>query len=373
MTLVRRVPVVALTVSALAFSAAQPVLADGPRSPQQSRTIATACPDGDVAGSSFSDISGSVHASAIACLRWYEIGRGATETSFGEGGGVTRAQMATFLARMLTKAEIELPADAPDAFPDDDATTHEAAINALAALGIVSGSSDGTYRPDQVVAREQMASFLARAAELIAEAELVDDGDYFADDDRSVHQTAVDKLAGLGIVAGRGPGAFDPAGQVTRGQMASFLMRLVDLLVEQGEVTKPASLDWPRGEWLPGDVLPVTIRGEGIVSVTPTGCGLPETPVADADLETAGIQFSLTVPESFPPDEDGDVEDECEVEFRVELTNGWTQVLEGEIELAEPEGDEEEPEGDEEEPVEEAPVEEAPVDTDGPDDVPAGV
>lgn len=372
MTLVRRVPVVALTVSALAFSAAQPVLADAPRNGPQPRTIVTACPDGDVAGNRFSDIAGSVHASAIACLRWYEIGRGATETSFGEGGGVTRAQMATFLARMLTKADVELPADAPDAFPDDDATTHEAAINALAALGIISGSSEGTYRPDKVVAREQMASFLARAAELIAAAELVDDGDYFADDDRSVHQSAVDKLAGLGIVAGRGPGAFDPAGQVTRGQMASFLMRLVDLLVEQGEVTKPASLDWPRGEWLPGDVLPVTIRGEGVVSVTPSGCGLPETPVADADLETAGIQFSVTVPESFPPDEDGDVEDECEVEFRVEFANGRTQVLEGEIELAEPE-DEEEPEHDEQEPVEDEPVEEQPVDTDGPDDVSAGI
>ena len=64
-------------------------------------------------------------------------------------GTVTRAQMATFVARALDVAadlaadgaDLQaLPDDGPDAFPDDDGLEpHEASIDRLAAAGIVVG------------------------------------------------------------------------------------------------------------------------------------------------------------------------------------------------------------------------------------------
>lgn len=51
-------------------------------------------------------------------------------------------------------------------FSDVAGTTHEAAIGALVDAGITSGFADGTFRPDGNVTRGQMASFLTRALDL---------------------------------------------------------------------------------------------------------------------------------------------------------------------------------------------------------------
>ena len=73
---------------------------------------------------------------------------------------VTRGQMARFLVNALRIEE------APSVgFVDTDGTTHEAAIDALAASGITSGCNRETlsFCPDDPVTRGQMATFLHRA------------------------------------------------------------------------------------------------------------------------------------------------------------------------------------------------------------------
>src|SRR5690606_27725672 len=54
-------------------------------------------------------------------------------------------------------------AEGDDAFPDDDGSVHEANINRLAAIGVVEGKTDGNYYPGEDVNRAQMASFLIRS------------------------------------------------------------------------------------------------------------------------------------------------------------------------------------------------------------------
>jgi hypothetical protein len=71
---------------------------------------------------------------------------------------VTREQMASFLARAL-----RLPSASTDFFTDDEASPHEADINALAAAGVTLGCGGGRYCPLDFVSREQMAAFLERA------------------------------------------------------------------------------------------------------------------------------------------------------------------------------------------------------------------
>lgn len=74
---------------------------------------------------------------------------------------VTRGQMASFLARAF-----ELPAAGGDYFSDDAGSVHEDNINRLYEAAVTTGYGDGTFRADQPVTRAQMASFLARVIPL---------------------------------------------------------------------------------------------------------------------------------------------------------------------------------------------------------------
>ncbi len=115
-------------------------------------------------------------------------------------------------------------------FIDDDDSIFEADIEKLAAAGITAGCNPPTndrYCPDDSVNRGQMAAFLVRALGLTA-AGMVE----FVDDDGSVFEDDVERLAEAGITRGCNPPVNDrycPANPVTRGQMAAFLVRALDL------------------------------------------------------------------------------------------------------------------------------------------------
>ena len=72
--------------------------------------------------------------------------------------------------------------------------------------------------------RGQMASFLARALELPAA-----ETDYFDDDDGLTHEADINRLAASGITGGCGEGRFCRTEPVSRAQMAAFLVRALDL------------------------------------------------------------------------------------------------------------------------------------------------
>ncbi len=132
---------------------------------------------------------------------------------------VTRAQMASFLARAL-----DLPPAATDYFADDAGSGHEADINRVAAAGITLGCDEARYCPTTVVTRDQMASFLARALELPAT-----EADHFTDDAGSLHEPDINRIAAAGISNGCQPWLYCPTNPVTREQMAAFLNRLGSL------------------------------------------------------------------------------------------------------------------------------------------------
>ncbi|MDQ4035945.1 MAG: S-layer homology domain-containing protein [Chloroflexota bacterium] len=90
--------------------------------------------------------------------------------------------------------------------------------------GITKGCSATTFCPDGVVTRQQMASFLVRALDLPSTTE-----DYFTDDTGSRHELDINALAESGITKGCSATTFCPTAAVTRQQMASFLVRGFDL------------------------------------------------------------------------------------------------------------------------------------------------
>lgn len=205
------------------------------------RYLLDACPQPAVPAAGFPDVSAdNVHRLTVDCLAWWGITR--PVNGYKPGGEVTRGQMASFLRRVVEQTGGSLPdgPDGPDAFADDNGDTHERAINALAAAGLVGGFGDGTYKPLAPVTRAQMATFLVRAAEHRLGNMLPAPADYFADDETSAHRASIDKAAGAGVTGGTAANLYSPDLTVRRDQMASFLVRLLDLLVASGKGSAPA-------------------------------------------------------------------------------------------------------------------------------------
>lgn len=211
-----------------------------------------ACPPALVPDGGFVDTAG-VFVEEIDCLRWYGIttggagGRPANE--YGSAVIVTRGQMAGFIVRFADYVNAGLVAayDGSNRFADVPTDhTHVAAINRLAAAGIVSGGVGGAapsiYAPDSVVTRNQMASFIARVLGRVVGSDVcVGVDDYFDDDAGNAHEPCINALAGSGIVVGTATRMFSPANPVSRAQMSGFIMRAMDLLVEQQRAAVPAA------------------------------------------------------------------------------------------------------------------------------------
>lgn len=114
-----------------------------------------------IVAQTFGDIGGSPFIGDIAWLYSQTISNGCAPGLFCPGVSVKRDQMASFLARSFG-----LPAAATDYFADDAGSLHEADINRIAQAGITLGCTAGSYCPNDPVTRAEMASFLARALAL---------------------------------------------------------------------------------------------------------------------------------------------------------------------------------------------------------------
>jgi hypothetical protein len=84
-----------------------------------------------------------------------------------------------------------------------------------------------------------MATFLVRAYEYVSGRALPAGGDSFSDDDGTPHEANIDKIARAGFTGGAEHGAYRPGVSVKRDQMASFIARMLDLLVEEGGARTP--------------------------------------------------------------------------------------------------------------------------------------
>ncbi|GGI04437.1 polysaccharide deacetylase family protein [Egicoccus halophilus] len=177
---------------------------------------------GDLAPLAFVDSGASVHTAAIERLADAGVTAGchAEGPRFCTDESVTRAQMASFLARAL-----DLPSAAPSGFEDVGAgAAHADAIDAVAGAGITAGCGDGSrYCPDEPVNRAQMATFLDRGLSL----EDAEPADYVDVGRTATHAASIDALTAAGIAAGcdEQPPRYCPADPVRRDQMASFLDR----------------------------------------------------------------------------------------------------------------------------------------------------
>ena len=130
--------------------------------------------------------------------------------------------MAIFIVRAYN-----LPATTLDFFTDDAGKVYEDAANRLAQAGLTQGCAPNLYCGDDTMTRGEMAAFLSRAENLPDSTT-----DHFVDDNTSIFEPGINKVADARITLGCNPPAntnFCPDDNVTRGQMAGFLTRALGL------------------------------------------------------------------------------------------------------------------------------------------------
>lgn len=175
---------------------------------------------GDVPGKGrFFDVRPSnTHFDAVEGIAAAGITKGCTRAAYCPKPSVTRAEMASFLARTLGLS----PVDA-DQFDDIDHTgSHRRNINAVAKAGVTQGCGDGSaYCPDDFVTRAEMATFLKRAFDTPR----LDDGPFSDIDGTGTHRKNINGIERAGITKGCASGRYCPDESVSREQMASFLDR----------------------------------------------------------------------------------------------------------------------------------------------------
>ncbi len=216
----------------------------------------------------FADVAaGNVFAADITWLAAEGITRGCNppvDDRFCPDDPVTRGQMAAFLVRAL-----DLTNPGTVEFTDDNGSVFESAIEALGAAGITRGCNPPTndrFCPDAIVTRAEMAAFLTRALDLATRA-----GDPFSDDDGSIFEADIEKLAAAAVTRGCNPPAdslFCPNDPVSRGQMAAFLHRaLTGTPPETAIIPDSRRTVWDPGlpDGIPHDPVAVSVTDYGAV------------------------------------------------------------------------------------------------------------
>ncbi|MGG4552754.1 S-layer homology domain-containing protein [Paenibacillus humicus] len=171
---------------------------------------------------SFNDLSPSAW-SAPAIERAARMGfvRGFEDGTFRPHASVTRAEFATMVAKAfgLTSTGNTLFADTRQHWAAEE-------IAALKELGIISGYSDGTFRPNQQITRAEMVAILARLTNYVPA-----ESSPFSDTESSWAAEAIHAFAAAGIVTGKGDGKFSPADPASRAEAVAVMVRLIDKLI----------------------------------------------------------------------------------------------------------------------------------------------
>lgn len=121
-------------------------------------------------------------------------------------------------------------------FDDTFGSPHHEAIDCLVHLGIVERADDVRFHPNAPVRRDQIASLVDRTVEVLVDR--FDDLEpedaearEFRDVESSVHRESIERSATRGYVLGHDDGTFRPRGLLTRGQLASIVVRVHEDLV----------------------------------------------------------------------------------------------------------------------------------------------
>lgn len=153
---------------------------------------------------------------------------------------------------------------------------HRSNIACMVALEVTRGVTPTTFVPAASVTRGQMASFLSRLLDN-AGFILPEGSDAFSDDDGTVHEDAINRLHAAGLIEGRSSRTFGPGDRVTRGQTATLVHR-THAVITNDRVDGPDAFSDDDG----------TVHEPGINAVAELGLMLGRT--SDAFVPSEGLR-----------------------------------------------------------------------------------
>ena len=187
------------------------------------------CPAKSYANELFSDVpSGCWYEEAVAWAVEHQMTSGVGDGKFGPNVSVTRAQV----VQMLWKHQ-NSPAASEDApFSDvPNGKWYSAAVAWAAEKKIVAGLTDGTFRPNKDISREELVTILysyARYLDSTVTAPNLDLSGYEdADSIASYAKAAMRWAVANGIVSGTSPTKLSPKAGATRAQLVQMLYRFL--------------------------------------------------------------------------------------------------------------------------------------------------
>ena len=170
-----------------------------------------------VSASGFSDVPAN-HGFYNEIMYLVDEGVVTLTKTFGVDQKVTREEVAVMVSKAvgLSGGKTKTP------FKDVPSTSASSGyIKSAVDAGVLSGFTDGTFRPKQIVNRGEMAIFLAKAFKLTAESSTK-----FKDMSPSMASySSVKKIVEAKITTGFSDGTFRPSQTLTRGQISAFLAR----------------------------------------------------------------------------------------------------------------------------------------------------
>ncbi len=129
-------------------------------SPYTGASFDAACPSDRVQSAGYTDIDGDPYRDAIDCVTHWEVMRGNRPDSFAPRNLFTRAQAATYAARLFDALGGTRPESVPDAYVDDDGSIHEDSANLLAAIGAAPVDENRWFRPQDWITVHELNGFL---------------------------------------------------------------------------------------------------------------------------------------------------------------------------------------------------------------------
>lgn len=200
-----------------------PVTPNVPKGDPKDSPVKPEKPGVPVPGRAFADIGGHWAEANILEAEKKGMITGYTDGSFRPDRTVTRAEFAVMLAKALKLQNEEAVLSFKDA--DRIGQWARTAVARAVSAGLIQGDKNNTFRPNAPMTRSEMAVMLARALNLAPEARSAG----FADD-REIPVWAVGAAAEmkkLGIMQGKGNNSFYPKSAATRAETVTVLLRML--------------------------------------------------------------------------------------------------------------------------------------------------
>lgn len=153
---------------------------------------------------------------------------------FGPENSVTRAQIAQIFYRLLKDQNVTATVNFSDVKPD---AWYAEAVNALGSLGIISGVGKGKFDPDRAITRAEFCAVAARFAKVNSSADCPFDDV----NTRDWYYQAVATAASYGWVTGMSDGSFHPNNVISRAQAATIINRMLGAAADRDFVDSHVS------------------------------------------------------------------------------------------------------------------------------------